>query len=197
MKVTGKVKLHGIEGVSIQKKYSEDAIIEETTVFAQLTDTHCKYLGGVSVDKNGNQKITTFLDAEFDEDYGIGEDNCGFPTHRKAEGIIRQTDKGLVAPVESDASDIVGRFRITFNGTVYDTVRLIDYQTYADKGGMLCEHYLDKNGRAILWRRFNKNDWAFKRYGKLWTEMLPESERLIVNGDVYVHWYDCVTEYIF
>lgn len=197
LKVTGKVKLHGIEGVSIQKKYSEDAVIEETTVFAQLTDTHCKYLGGVSVDKNGNQKITTFLDAEFDEDYGIGEDNCGFPTHRKAEGIIRQTDKGLVAPVESDASDIVGRFRITFNGTVYDTVRLIDYQTYADKGGMLCEHYLDKNGRAILWRRFNKNDWAFKRYGKLWTEMLPESERLIVNGDVYVHWYDCVTEYIF
>ncbi len=197
LSVAGKVVLHGIEGVSIQKKYSEDAVIDETTVFAQLTDTHCKYLGGISVDKNGNQKITTFLDSDFDENYGIGEDNCGFPTYRKAEGKIRQTGEGLVIPAENDVSDIVGRFRITLNGTVYDTVRLIDYQTYADKSGMLCEHYLDKDGRAILWRRFNKNDWAIKRYGKPWTEMLPESERLIVNGEIYVHWYDCVTDYIF
>ena len=61
---------------------------------------------------------------------------------------------------------------------------------------MLCEHYIDKNGRTILWRRFNKNDWANKRYKKLWTEMLPENERLIVNGEIYVHWYDCITDYI-
>ena len=45
-------------------------------------------------------------------------------------------------------------------------------------------------------RRFNKNDWAYKRYGKLWTEMLPENERLTVNGETYVHWYDCVSDYI-
>lgn len=59
------------------------------------------------------------------------------------------------------------------------------------------EQYLDKNGRTILWRRFNKNDWASKRYGKQWTEMLPDNERLIINGETYVHWYDCVTDYIF
>jgi hypothetical protein len=59
------------------------------------------------------------------------------------------------------------------------------------------EQYLDQNGRTILWRRFNKNDWAFSRYGKLWTELLPDNERLTVNGETYVHWYDCVTDYIF
>lgn len=197
LSVKGKVILHGIEGISIQKNYNDDAIVEETTVFAQLTDTHCRYLGGISVDQNGIQKITTFLDSDFDDNYGIGEDNCGFPTHRKPKGLIRQSDEGLVMPNKNDMSDIVGRFRITFNGNVYDTVRLIDYQTYADDSGMLCEHYLDKNGRAVLWRRFNKNNWAYKRYGKLWTEMLPENERLIVNGEIYVHWYDCVTDYIF
>lgn len=197
LSVNGKVAFHGVEGVSVQKNYSEKDIFEESTIFAQLTDTNCRYLGGMYTDENGVQRVTTFLDSEFDENYGIGVDNCGFSTHRKEEGLIKQTDDGLVMPVEHDISDIVGRFRITLNGQVYDTVRLIDYQIYADKGGMLCEHYLDKNGRSVLWRRFNNNNWAQKRYGKLWTEMLPENERLIVNGKIYVHWFDCVTDYIF
>lgn len=56
--------------------------------------------------------------------------------------------------------------------------------------------FLDGDGRTILWRRFNRNDWAFDRYHKNWTE-LPENDRLIVNGVPYVQWYDCVTDYIF
>lgn len=196
MSVTGKIQLHGVEGVIIQKEYHEVSESEENIVYAQLTDTHCKYLGGMSVDKNGVQRITTFLDSDFEEYYGIGEDNCGFPTHRVAEGKIRQTEDELVMPVEEDISDIVGSFKITFNNKVYETVRLIDYQN-GNHGGMLCEYYIDKNGRTVLWRRFNKNDWANKSYGKLWTEMYPENERLIVNGEIYVHWYDCITDYMF
>ena len=34
------------------------------------------------------------------------------------------------------------------------------------------------------------------RYGKPWTELLPDSERLTINGRTYVHWYDCITDYI-
>lgn len=195
LKVDGKVILHGIEGVSIQKSYNEVSFTEETTVFAQLTDTHCKYLGGIATDKSGSQKITTFLDADFDDYFGIGENNCGFPTHRKSEGRIIQTDKGINIPVENDISDITGRFNVTINNVIYDTVRLIDFEN-SNQGGMLCEYYLDKNGRTVLWRRFNKNDWANQRYVKLWTEMLPENETIIVNGEIYVHWYDCITDYI-
>lgn len=197
LNATGKVALHGTEGVAIQKKYREGTKVEETIIFAQLTDTHCRYLGGVSTDKNGIQKITTFLDAEFNDYYGIGEDNCGFPTHRKEEGIMKQTDEGIVFLAENDISDIVGRFKISINGVTHDTIRLIDYQTCGNNEAMLCEYYLDRNGRTILWRRFNKNNWAHMRYGKLWSEMLPKNERLIVNGEIYVHWYDCVTDYIF
>lgn len=193
--VNGKVVLHGIEGVSIKKSYNETSINEETTVFAQLTDNHCKYLGGIAMDKSGSQIITTFLDTDFDDYYGIGENNCGFPTNRKPEGRIIQTDEGLIIPLENDISDIVGRFRITMNDTVYDTVRLIDFEN-SNQGGMLCEYYLDANGRTVLWRRFNKNDWANKRYGNLWTEMLPQNETIFVNGEIYVHWYDCITNYI-
>ena len=61
---------------------------------------------------------------------------------------------------------------------------------------VITEQFLDQNGRTILWRRYNRDDWALDRYGKLWSALLPENDRLTVNGITYVHWYDCVTDYI-
>ena len=61
---------------------------------------------------------------------------------------------------------------------------------------MLCEYYLDHSGRTVLWRRFNRDDWALNRYGQRWSEKLPNNERLTLNGDTYVHWYDCITDYV-
>ena len=52
------------------------------------------------------------------------------------------------------------------------------------------------DGKTILWRRFNRDDWAIEQYKRPWREMLPENERLTVNGRTYIHWYDCITDYI-
>jgi len=194
LSVTGKIHLHGIEGVIIQEEYHDALVSEKSVVYAQLTDTNCKYLGGMDYDDNGNQQIITFLDDNFGDCYGIGEDNCGFPINRVSEGKIQETAEGMVFSVDTDTSDIVGCFKVTLGEKVYETVRLVDFQN-STNGGMLVEYYLDKNGRTILWRRFNANNWAKKRYRKSWTEMLPKNERMIVNGEIYVHWYDCVTDY--
>ena len=78
------------------------------------------------------------------------------------------------------------------NGKEFDTICLVEHFD----NGVLTETYIDKNGKTVLWRRFNKNDWANNRYGKLWTEILPDNEKLIVNGEIYVHWYDCITDYV-
>ena len=61
---------------------------------------------------------------------------------------------------------------------------------------MITEQFLDQNGKTILWRRYNRDDWAKNIYGKTWSEMLPENETLIVDNILYVHWYDCITDYI-
>ncbi|MBQ2544853.1 MAG: sigma-70 family RNA polymerase sigma factor [Clostridia bacterium] len=191
--VTGRINIHGIEGVEIKSRYREDDVTEDSTIFAQLTETHCRYLGGETVE-NGCRRIVTFLDEGFDDAYGIGEDNCGFPVERKSEGIIVEKEDRLVHVSQNDVSDIVGRFAVTVMGKAYDTVRLIDIQI--SNGAMLCEHYLDRNGRTVLWRRFNADDWALDRFGKRWTEALPDNERLTVNGRTFVHWYDCITDRI-
>ncbi|MBQ3708476.1 MAG: RNA polymerase sigma factor [Clostridia bacterium] len=193
LKVIGRIVIHGIEGVEIVSRYQEDQVTEEQRIYAQLTETRCRYLGGESI-VNGCRKIVTFLDGEFEDAYGIGENNCGFPVERQSEGIIVQKGSQLVHDCKNDVSDIVGRFAVTVAGKSYDIVRLIDIQFY--HGAMLCEHYLDKSGRTVLWRRFNADDWEIERYGKPWTEALPENERLTVNGQTFVHRYDCITDHI-
>lgn len=42
-----------------------------------------------------------------------------------------------------------------------------------------------------------KFDWRYKKgYDKLWTDILPSSDKIILNGDVYVHWYNCLRDYV-
>jgi len=198
LRVTGGVQVHGVHGVEIASRYLDsDGSMEDCSVFAQLTDSHCRYLGGMAVGEDGTRRITTFLDGDsFSDAYAIGEDNCGFEVERCPKGVITACGSGLAADCTDDVSDIVGRYEVKINGRTYDTVRLIDIE--AGGGGyMLCEYYLDRNGRTVLWRRFNHDSWAVERYGKKWTQALPDNERMTVNGQTYVHWYDCITDYIY
>lgn len=196
MEVTNEVVLHGVRGVEIKSNYTSTSEPDESNIiFAQLTNTFCRYLGGMTVDDSGTRSIVTFVDDAFDSAYGIGENNCGFEVERKHRGDIILSEGDLSAKIGKDVSDIVGRYTVTLGGKVYDTVRLVDIEA-SNSSYMMAEYYLDKHGRTILWRRFNRDDWAFDRYQKKWTEILPENERLIINGETYVHWYDCITDYV-
>lgn len=63
--------------------------------------------------------------------------------------------------------DIVGCYTVTIGGKSYDTVCVMDIETY--DCGVVSEQFLDKNGKTILWRRFNRDNWAIDRYKKLWS----------------------------
>lgn len=197
--VTQKAEIHGIQGVEIEacEHIPTPDGKEKTTqrqYVAQLTDTHCRYLAESHIE-NGVKRLFTFLDSDiFAINWGLGEDNCGFETNMTAKGIITQNGSVLTTDATQEVTDIVGRYKVTICGKTYDTVCAVNIGHY---GGIIAiEQYLDKNGRTVLWRRFNRNDWAFHRYEKLWTDILPDSETLQINGETYVHWYDCITDYI-
>ena len=203
MKVVGKAAVHGIEGVEISaiqydaENYYRTGSVDkmERRFVAQLTDTHCRYLAESHVE-NGVRKLYTFLDGDdFINNWGFGEDNCGNEVNLSAKNLLSRKGNEIIGYTDKETVDVVGRCTITINGKIYDTICVMDIQCFNDE--VASEQYLDQNGRTVLWRRFNKNDWANKHYGKLWTEILPENERLIINGETYVHWYDCVTDYIF
>jgi len=203
MEVVGKAEVHGIVGTEIAavqydaEDYYRTGSINEVkrTFVAQLTDTHCRYLAESHM-QDGVRRCYTFLDGEaFTNNWGYGEDNCGNETHLSAKGILKRCGNAVTGEVKRWKSiDIVGRYEVTIGGKAYDTVCVMDVECFDD--AIVSEQYLDKHGRTVLWRRFNRDDWAFHRYQKKWTQMLPENERLTVNGETYVHWYDCVSDYV-
>lgn len=202
MTVTGRAEVHGIEGVEIEAIETdpmdcnkvEGADFAKRSFVAQLTDTHCRYLAESHIE-DGVKKLYTFLDGdEFLPNWGFGENNCGNETHIAPKGIIRKKGNTVTTARQPFMLDIVGRYEISINGKTYDTVCVIDAGAYEE--GVVTEQYLDRNGRTVLWRRFNRNDWMIEHYKRPWTELLPENERMTVDGETCVHWYDCITDYI-
>ncbi|MDD4493977.1 MAG: sigma-70 family RNA polymerase sigma factor [Eubacteriales bacterium] len=202
MAVVGKAEVHGIEGVEITVKThnpmefnSESGKPEVSRRFvAQLTATHCRYLAESHM-KDGVNRFYTFLDGEsFLGNWSFGENNCGNETHIKVKGDVIRNGSVITTADKPFLLDIVGRYNVTIGGKSYDTICVIDAETY--NPGVVSEQYLDKEGRTILWRRFNRDDWAYDHYRQKWSEKLPDNERLTINGKTYVHWYDCITDYI-
>jgi len=197
MKVTGKARVHGIEGVELTAKetrLSDKSSTVNWTFVAQLTDMHCRYLAAMRDDGN-IRNYATFLDGdEFMPNWGFGEDNCGNETNLSAKGDIMREGSTITSAKKGFLLDIVGRYTVTICGKTYDTVCVMDVETY--NSGVVSEQFLDRSGKTILWRRFNRDDWAIDRYQKKWSEQLPNNERLTVNGEKFVHWYDCITDYI-
>ena len=202
MEVTGKAEVHGIEGVEIiARQYDSEnyyrtarAEFTERQFVAQLTDTHVRYLAESHMEK-GVRKCYTFLDGEaFLNNWGFGEDNCGSEILLEAKGILHREGNVITDHPTLQTQDVVGWYTVTINGKSYDTICVMDIECFDD--AIASEQYIDAAGRTILWRRFNRDDWAFHRYQQKWTEKLPDNERLLINGETYVHWYDCITDYI-
>ena len=199
LKVENEVEIHGIRGVRISCLIksvepselcgNERATEYSMELFAQLTDDRCRFLAQGQTD-DGVYHLRTFLDGDdFCDDWGFGEDNCGRKIHLEKKGEIVR-DGSIITCTEKQypVEDVLGRYMVTVGKNKYDTICLFCVNPPDSK--IVTEQYIDKDGRTVLWRRFNRNDWGFGRYGKLWTELCPENERLTVNGDIYVHWYD-------
>ena len=197
MRVTGPAEVHGIQGVELTARETRadgraDAI--ERRFVAQLTDTHCRYLATMRTE-SGVRRYITFLDGDaFLPNWGFGEDNCGKETQLRVRGDIIRRGDVVTSADKPFLMDIVGRYRVDICGRSHDTVCVMDIETY--NPGVVSEQFIDRNGRTVLWRRYNRDDWAIERYGRRWSEQLPDSPRLSVNGMTYVDWYECITEYV-
>lgn len=202
MEVKGRAAVHGVEGVEIEAAEYDPLDVNsaggkdcvERKFIVQLTDTHCRVLAE-SHEEDGVKRFYTFLDGDdFIPNWGFGEDNCGNEVCIAPKGKIRLEDGAVTAKEGEYLIDIVGRSTVTIGGKRFDTVCVIDLGAYNE--GVLAQQFLDREGRTVLWRRFNCDDWQIDRYKKRWSELLPENERLTVNDKTFVHWYDCITDRI-
>ena len=207
MAVTGPARVHGLDGVSFTARVTEpaptltaeDLMIEpvkesgageeEWTFVGQLQDGYTRFLSAERTE-DGVRTLTTFLDGEaFLANWGVGEDNRGNSIHPVPRGLITRRGSDYAA-VRDGVLDVVGRCILTLDGKEHDCIAVMDLAAYAE--GVASLQFLNREGRTVLWQRYNRDDWELQRYGKRWSELLPGNERITVNGAAYVHWYDCL-----
>lgn len=199
LKVIGTMEIHGIDGVRIEvhersTEYQPDSYDTVRYLTAQLTESHTRILAEQH-EEDGVVKLTTFMDGDaFLACYGCGEDNIGRKIILEPAGNMTKDGNIITVRTSDPFFDIVGRYNVAINGNVYDTVLVVDTESLAE--GIVTEEYIDLSGKSVLFRRYNRNDWRYEEYGKLWEEILPDADRIFVNGECFVHWVDSVTEYI-
>ena len=190
-KITRKAVINGIECVEMERtEYDEmDKSIGESAEYLRLTHDAVQAVAEWHME-DGVKKFSTFLDENFLKHFGWGESNYGFPINLKSNPELKLVDDEIIYTKE-EILGLVGRYDVTINHKTYDTVRYVLIEH-----GLLAEKYIDQAGRTVLWRRYNKDDWMIERYKMKWSEQLPENIQIKVNGETYVHWYDCITDYI-
>lgn len=190
-KITRKAMISGVECVEMEcTEYDPmDKVIGEYAEYLRLTYDVVQAVAEWHME-NGVKKFSTFEDENFLENFGWGEDNYGFPIKLVSNPDLKLVN-GEIIYTKEEILGLVGRYDVTINHKTYDTVRYV-----LINNGLLAEKYIDQAGRTVLWRRYNKDDWMIDRYKMKWTEKLSENIQIKVNGENYVHWYDCITDYI-
>jgi len=194
MEVTGPAVIHGQEGVEFSVRWFDGSgTPREQSAhrnWAQLTDTEVRMLGEL-YEKSGTQNLFTFADGEaFSSEWGLGFDGSwGKPIAIAPRGKITRQKNAVTCSSPELCMDVVDRCRLTLDGKEYDTICIMLVQ-----GDVVTEQYLSRDGHTLLWRRFNRDDWALERYKMPWSQKLPDNERITINGELFIHWYDCLIE---
>lgn len=191
LRCTQNAEIHGVHCVQVEIDEADElGSHTQRTLFLRRTETHTAYVAEMTL-RRGTLYLGTFLDEEWLQRYGIGENNIGREIHQAPKGIAQWMPDGTIQVTREDCTDIIGRYAVDLGARTFDTVALLELY---ECGSMLTLSYIGQDGRMVLFRRYNRYDWKRDHYRTLWTDKLPHSERLTINGSTYVHWYDCIPE---
>ena len=205
MKTARPAKVHGIECLEFQGldwEASECRWKEGPTHFARLTDETFEWLAFVQIRK-GERILRTFLDDGFDQNW------VAVPRRLEDTGRLVCSTDGTYTfePLPSELDQIrvgAGMFNVCVGDRRYECLRDIHIlRASLAKGaaslerGMLAESFYTRTGEQVLFRRYNGRRWQTEKrapHATPWDERLPGNAHLVINGAMFVHWYDCLTD---
>ena len=178
--------------------HSQDEEYRRARVWGRLNDTEVQWVAYESTRKgDGTRELQTFLDESWEYNFGsfarLIEDK-GYLTERPDGTFERGPDTpGMFSS---------GLFDVRIGEGEFECMRVFDLEADATESDTLVLSYLNREGRTVLFRRYNGNRW-----GKLdqpphrtggtemtWEEDLPHAHRLLLDGVTYVHQWDYLTE---
>ena len=168
IRYAGKTIIHGVAGLvfDVQSHYLPDNEITKRWFAMQRTDSHVRWIAEAH-EEDGAKKLSTFLDDDFLRIWGEGHDNIGEPTHRPAESLH-------------------GRFTVKIGGKSHDCVRLRRTET-----GFF-DRYINAEGRTVLSQHYTTREVLAQRG----CEIGGRAEIAEHQGREYVHWYDCIPDFV-
>jgi hypothetical protein len=184
MIATMPARVHGVECVEIEvKEWRPGGSWTTPLVFyaREEADAESRWLA-VAVIDDGEKKIVTFRDEEFESQWGASD--APFRTlfddgryERLADGRYRITSgKGLGA----------GTYDVTIGDRTFRCLRVLEPDLDVPEGGELVEAYVTPEGRTVLSRRY---DGRFFRGVDL-LEKYPNNLMITIGEWLYVH-SDC------
>jgi len=191
MRSVRRARVHDLEGVEIEvDEWTREEGWEPVkwTMYGRLSEMEVQWLATARM-VDGERRLSTFLDEEFMADWGGPE-----PRRLEDKGRFVEVEDGVYEQRKVEPGGIgAGMFTISVGDRRFTCLRVLDVPERVDEGGTLVEAYLEKNGRTVLFRRYNGRKWKLGGERRPWDEAFPEHRRLVIEGVTYVHWYDCLT----
>ncbi|HZO91625.1 MAG TPA: RNA polymerase sigma factor [Chthonomonadaceae bacterium] len=192
MQVVRPAKVHDVEGVEIEIRpwKAEAGWQPPWTMVGRLTEQKAQYLATIR-QHEGTTLVFTFLDADFDWDWGemdrVLEDRGRFL--QEADGSLR-----LVGSAANGETGGAGVFSVAVDDKQFTCLRVLEVGSpVQEKTARLIESYLTREGRTVLTRHYCHPDFAqVARF----PVVVDPTERRVVEGAPFAHWYDTLTDQI-
>lgn len=189
MKVIGKAVVHGEESFEIQVDEYENGSWKENSTrhYTQLGDTYIKYLAVLNYRK-GIPNFDSFLDEQFHENWGKK-----VARFWKDEGRFQEVEGNHYKTVDPQKTGGLGFFDVTIGENTYPCLRVLDTDWAIGNEGWLVEAFLSREGRTVLFRRYNSAGW---RSSSNWVKNADDKNHIVLDGVKYIHWYDCISDFV-
>ena len=159
-----------------------------TKVWGRLTDTEVEWLGVERLTPDGTRKLDTFLDDGFELDWGA----C--PRHVEVgEWFVQGPNGSLKRQPDSPAVFADGVFAVRVGSRTFNCTRVVEMEKEATELDVVIVGYVDNGGRTVLFRRYDGDRRVPQAGSPPRRDMLPDADRLVIDGMTFVHSYDYVT----
>ena len=163
-------------------------------IWGSLTETDVHWIAYESEQNDGKRVLYTFLDEGWEHDFGVCKRNVPI------DNYINEPSEGVIASATALPrlfGNGVFRLNIGEGRESIECMRV--FEPGPTESDVLIEAFVNRLGRTILVRRYNGDRWGKAKGSKYfvgkedtWSEELPHSSTLVVDGVRFVHYQDCL-----
>ena len=166
-------------------------------VWGCLSEEEVEWLAVETLNSDGSRELMTFLDEDFHYDWGDSSQRL-----IEDSGCLQDQADGSFTR-QADSPNIMGAgvFEVHIGERHFTCMRVFQVEAEATEREVMIEAYIIREGRSVLFRRYNGNRWAKRdeppqNWGTelTWAEDLPHTNHIVIDGVQYVHYYDNLTD---